>query len=268
MPVNRSTSTSVRYVSYWENAPGQVMPSYVSLALISMRRALGERFSLLTPRTVQELIDPRILGKAWAFEPLTFTLADGIEAIVAKSDFIRMAFVHRYGGTWVDADTLFFRDPTTILFPTGLSHKLHWHSECIFASQPGNPLLARALAAGLDGGAHAWGNPGGIKEIVAQADGDLVTITGDLFDPGYCPRYNFASCEVMRCQDVSVEDFLRTDVSILKLYNTYFRRTVKRIESVEEFLAGGTLLSKLFLHIEADHGYWVGESEQLMDAVC
>ncbi|MEW3423886.1 glycosyltransferase, partial [Pseudomonas aeruginosa] len=76
---------------------------------------------LLTPGTVLDLIDPRILGKAWAFEPLPFTLAKGIEAIVAKSDFIRMAFVHRHGGAWVDADTLFLRDPTSALFPAGLS---------------------------------------------------------------------------------------------------------------------------------------------------
>ncbi|ASF46366.1 hypothetical protein [Methylovulum psychrotolerans] len=265
--MNRSACASVRYVSYWENAPGQIMPAYVALALVSMRRALGERFSLLTPRTVKDQIDPLILGKAWAFEPLPFTLAAGIEAIVAKSDFIRMAFVHRNGGAWVDADTLLFRDPTNSLFPTGLSHKLHWNSECIFASQPGNALLSRALAVGLDGGAHAWGNPGCIKDIVAQADDTLVPISEDVVDPGYCPRYKFASCEVMRRQDVSVEDFLLTDVAMLKLYNTYFRRTSKRIESVEEFLAGGTLLAKLFLHIEADPGYWLGESEQFMDAV-
>jgi hypothetical protein len=259
--------TPVRYVSYWENALGQTMPAYMALALVSMRRVLGERFLLLTPRTVQDLIDPRILGKTWAFEPLPFTLGEGIEAIVAKSDFIRMAFVHRYGGAWVDADTLFLRDPSDVLFPAGLSHKLHWHSECIFASLPGNPLLDRALAAGLVGGAHAWGNPGSIKDIVAQADGALVPIAGDVVDPGYHPRYNFASCEVMRRQDVSVDDFLVIDVTMLKLYNTYFRRTAKRMESVAEFLAGGTLLAKLFLHIEADPGYWLGESERLIEAV-
>ncbi|GAI25313.1 unnamed protein product, partial [marine sediment metagenome] len=38
------------------------MPAYVALALVSMRRALGERFLLLTPGTVLDLIDPRILG--------------------------------------------------------------------------------------------------------------------------------------------------------------------------------------------------------------
>lgn len=265
--MNKSTHTPVRYVSYWENATGQSMPAYVALALVSMRKALGEHFFLLTQRTAHDLIDPRILDKAWAFEPLPFTLAEEIGAIVAKSDFIRMAFVHRFGGAWVDADTLFLCDPTNVLFPTGLSHKLHWHSECIFASQPGNPLLAQALAAGLDGGTHAWGNPGRIKDIVAGSVGSLVPIAGSVFDPGYYPRYNFSSCEVMRSQDVSVEDFLLTDVTMLKLYNTYFRRTARRVESVAEFLAGGTLLAKLFLHIEADLDYWLGETGQLMEDV-
>lgn len=266
--MGRIACTSVRYVSYWENAHGQAMPAYVALALVSMRRALGGRFFLLTQRTVPDLIDSRILDKDWAFEPLPFTLAEGIEAIVAKSDFIRMAFVHRYGGAWVDADTLLFRDPTNALFPTGLSHKLHWYSECIFASQPGNPLLDRALASGLDGSAHAWGNPGRIKDIVAQADCDLVEhIANEVVDPGYYPPYNFARCDVMGRQDVSVENFLRKDVTMLKLYNTYFRRTAGRVESVEEFLVGGTLLAKLFLHIESDSGYWLGESELLMESV-
>lgn len=261
------SGNSVRYISYWENAAGQVMPAYVALALVSMRRALRERFFLLTRQSALQLIDSCILEKAWAFEPLPFTLADGIEAIVAKSDFIRMFFVYRYGGAWLDADTILFRDPSRLLFPTGLSHNLHWHSECLFASLPGNSFLARALATGLDRGTHAWGNPGSIKDFVAQADCGVVHITGDLLDPGYIPRYNFFTCEVMRRQDVNVEDFLRTDVPTLKLYNTFFRRTADRIESVEEFLAGGSLLAKLFLHIEADKGYWLAETEQIMEYV-
>lgn len=261
------TISHVHYVSYWENAPGHEMPAYVALALISLRRALGNRFLLLTPQTIQGLIDPHILSKVWGFEPLPFTLSENIEAIVAKSDFIRMAFVHRYGGAWVDADTLCLRDPTNVLFPTGLTHKLHWHSECLFASQPGNPLLAKAVGTGLEGGAHSWGNPGGIKDTVAQAEDLVVPISRNIFDPGYRPRYNFESCEVMRRQDLKVDEFLLNDVSILKLYNTYFRRTTKTLESVEEFLASGTLLAKLFLHIEDDHSYWLEESVQLKEII-
>jgi len=233
-----------RYVSYWENAPGQTMAPYVSLALVSMRRVLGDRFLLLTPQMLESAIDPAVVDKRWAFEPLPFTLATGIEEIIAKSDFIRMAWVQQYGGVWLDADTLMLRDPTDILFPDGLSTKLHWHSECLFGSLPGNPLLAQALAIGLAEERHVWGNPGCIKDLVPQAPEEVVNISGEFIDPGYRPLYNFTSCEV---------------------YNTYFRRTASRIESVAGFLANGSLLARLFLHIESDVGYWLDESERLMD---
>ena len=240
------------------------MPPYVALALVSMRRVLGGRLLLLTPSTIDDYLGPDVLDKAWTFEPLAFSLADGIKAIIAKSDFIRMAFVHRHGGIWVDADTLFLRDPSDAVLPYGVSAKLHWYSECLFASLPGNLLLAQALRQGMSTRAHAWGNPGGIKDIVASAGDGLVVIPGEVVDPGYQPRYSFSNCEVMRRRDVGVADFLRRDVALLKLYNTYFRRTCARLETVAEFLTGGTLLANLFLHLEADCGYWQVEVEQLM----
>ncbi|MBL4835021.1 MAG: hypothetical protein JKY26_13710 [Pseudomonas sp.] len=255
---------NVQYVTYWEHAPGEPMPPYVTLALVSMRRALGERLLLLTPRTVGNYLGPDILERHWAFEPLAFSLAAGVEDIIAKSDFIRMAFVHRYGGAWVDADTLFLCDPSKAVFPRGISAKLHWYSECLFASQLGNPLLAQALNQGFGARAHIWGNPGGIKDIVACAGDGLVTIPDEVVDPGYQPRYNFANCEVMRRRDVRVTEFLRRDVTLLKLYNTYFRRTSVRSETVAQFLASGTLLANLFLHLEANVDYWLAQADELM----
>lgn len=254
----------VSYVTYWEDAPGQPMPPYVALALISMRRVLGDRLLILTPTTAREYLGPDVLDKAWGFKPLPFNLPDGIHAIIAKSDFIRMAFVHRHGGIWIDADTLMLRDPSDAVLPYGVSTKLHWHSECLFAAQAGNPLLGQALRQGMVNHVHAWGNPGSIKDIVASTTEGLVIIPSEVFDPGYRPRYSFANCELMRRQDVDVADFLLRDVSLLKLYNTYFRRTCTRYENVEEFLTGGTLLAKLFLQIEADYGYWLMEVKRLM----
>jgi len=253
-----------RYVSYWENAPGQIMPPYVALALVSMHRALGDRFMLLTPKMLSGSIAPSVLNKRWAFEPLPFTLATGIEEIVAKSDFIRMSWVQQHGGVWLDADTLMLSDPTENLFPDGVSAKLHWHSECLFGSLPGNPLLAKALETGLTQDQHAWGNPGCIKDLITLAPDQVVSISGEHIDPGYRPLYNFSSCEVMRRTDLSVEHFLLRPVAILKLYNTYFRRTANDIESVDAFLANGSLLSRLFLHIEPDRHYWFEESKRLM----
>lgn len=255
----------VRYVSFWETASGQSMPPYIALALVSIKKALGDKFLLLTPQTVQDFIDPKILNHHWGFEPLSFTLEEGIEAIIAKSDFIRMAFVYQHGGVWVDADSVFFYDPTDVLFPSGLSTKLHWLSECLFASRAGNTLLAEALNVGLAEGRHVWGNPGGIKDIVARRGEELVPISPEVIDPGYRPLYNFSSCDVMRRRDIDVSDFRLNDVAIVELYNTYFKRTAGRNESVAEFLAGGTLMAKLFLHIEPNPAYWVGEATRLIE---
>ena len=69
----------------------------------------------------------------------------------------------------------------------------------------------------------------------------------------------------MRRTDIEVSDFLLRDVSMLKLYNTWFKRTAIRDESVAEFLGEGTLLSRIFLHIEPDRGYWLGECERLIE---
>lgn len=259
-----SSLANMPYVTYWEHAPGNPMPPYVALALVSMRRVLEDRLLLLTPSTITDYIEPEILNKAWKFESLDFTLANDIEAIVAKSDFIRMAYVHRYGGIWIDADTLFLRDPSDTVFPNGISAKLHWYSECLFGSLPGNQLLAQALRQGMSTHNHAWGNPGGIKDIIANADTGLEVIPGEVVDPGYKPRYSFATCEVMIRRDVDVTDFLVRDVSLLKLYNTYFRRINVHMKTVAEFLASGTLLANLFLHLEADRSYWQTEVEQLM----
>ncbi|MNC10655.1 hypothetical protein D3C75_583220 [compost metagenome] len=255
----------VNYVSYWETAAGQSMPPWIALALVSMQRALGDNFTLLTPDSLQNCIDASILGKVWRFEPLTFNMDKGIEAIVARSDFIRMAYVHRHGGAWIDAESILLRDPTSLLFPTGLDERLHWHSECLFASLPGNADLAEALATGLAVETHAWGNPGGIKELVARSPHHLVPISPSVCDPGYRPLYNFDSCAVMRRTDIGVSDFLLRDVSLLKLYNTWFKRTATRDESVAEFLDEGTLLSRIFLHIEPNRSYWLGECERLIE---
>jgi hypothetical protein len=266
--IEKTNNCAVNYVSYWENAPNQMMPAYVALALTSIKRVLGDRFTLLTPSTIRNLVDPNVLDRVWAFNPLPFKLADGIEAIVAKSDFIRLAIIERYGGVWVDADTVFFRNPSDVLFPNGLSKKLHWHSECVFGSKPGNELLRDALTNGFNNSTHAWGNPGKIKEIVQEA-GDVIVerIASDVFDPGFEPCYNFASCEVMLRKDLDIENFLLSNVALIKLYNTYFRRTVKQAESVEEFLESQILLAKIFLHINPDKNYWIEECQKLLNGV-
>jgi len=230
-----------------------------------MQRALGKCFQLLTPESVPELIGSAYLNRSWGFKSLKFKLAPDIKSIVARSDFIRMAYVYQHGGVWIDADTLMLNNPTVNLFPDGLSKKLHWYSEVLFGSLPGNPILGEAVTTSLGEHAHGWGDPGGIKKLVEQMPDQLMIIPSSVVDPGYRPRYNFVTCNVMRQRDISVGEFLVSDINILKLYNTYFTRTTNKQQSVEEFLAGGTLLAKLFLHIEPSPQYWISKSSVLIE---
>lgn len=240
------------------------MPPYVALAIVSMERVLGDSLILLTPKSVPELIGSEYLDKSWDFTPLEFTFDSGIRSVVARSDFIRMAYVYNNGGVWIDADTILLRNPIKKLFPDGLTSKLHWYSEVLFGSLPKNSLLKQAIKTAWGQNAQAWGNPGEIKSIIASHPECITVIPSSIVDPGYRPIYNFGSCDVMRRCDIEVESFLINDIDILKLYNTYFTRTTEKQQSVAEFLAGNTLLAKLFLHLEPDADYWISMSENLI----
>lgn len=252
-----------KYVTYWETAPGSRIPPWVALSLASMQRALGNKLLILTPSSASRYIDATTLGTNWVFNPLTFEMDSGIESIVAKSDYIRLAFVYRYGGAWLDADTLLFQDPTNFLFPNGLTRRLHWYSEALFGSKPGNPILGEAIQEGLSKGKHDWGNPGGIRDIIAHQDNHLVQIPHSTLDPGYSPPYNFSTCDVLGRRDLEAHDFVSAKPSLIKLYNTYFTRTTDHIQSVTDFLGAGTLLAKLFLNIDSDPNYWIEETGRL-----
>lgn len=256
----------MKFVSYWETAPGKSMPPYVALALVSIKRVLGDSFLLLTKESAPEYIGTDYLSKRWFFTTLGFDFDPRLATIVAKSDFIRMAYVYQHGGVWIDADTLLFQDPTSSIFTSELSKKLHWRNEAFFGSRPKHPLLGQAVANALESEHHDWGNPGDIKGLISRRS-DLVTpIPYHWFDPGYRPPYNFTSCEVMRGTEVPVEEFLTNpDMNLLKLYNTYFSRTTALQWSVSEFLESNILLARLFLHIEPDISYWASEANMLID---
>lgn len=255
----------MKFVSYWETAEGRSMPPYVALSLVSIQRALGNSFLLLTPESTPGYIGSDYLSKKWGFNALDFDFALDISAIVAKSDFIRMAYVYQHGGVWLDADTLVFEDPTTSIFAAEPTIRLHWYSEAFFGSRPGNPLLGQAVANALEAETHDWANPGDIRGLIARQPDLVAPISYHWLDPGYRPPYNFTSCDVMRGTEVPIEEFLTNpDMKLLKLYNTYFSRTTTRPQSVSEFLQSNTLLARLFLHLEPNLDYWLYETDTLI----
>jgi hypothetical protein len=64
--------------------------------------------------------------------------------------------------------------------------------------------------------------------------------------------------------EVPVKRFLANSSAVLlKLYNTYFSRTPIGTMSVPEFLSSGTLLARIFLHIDPDAERWIAHCQAL-----
>ena len=79
---------------------------YVALALGWTRHVLGDAFHLLTPGNIAKAISTEYQSKDWRFSALEFDAAAVATSVVAKSDYIRMAYVLEHGGVWLDADTI------------------------------------------------------------------------------------------------------------------------------------------------------------------
>ena len=252
------------FVSFWQNPPGRRMPPYVALALVSMQRALGTDFVLLHDADLTAALGRDVHDKDWRFGELEFAGNPDALSIVAKSDFIRMAYVYRHGGYWFDADTIALADPRPHLIAGQPGDHLHWYSEALFGARPGNALLAAAIEACHSADRQAWGNPGGIRDVIDLDPAKITPIPYTLLDPGYRPAYRFTTCDVMLDTQVPVERFLANSSAVLlKLYNTYFSRTPIGAMSVPEFLSSGTLLARIFLHLDPNAEQWIAHCQAL-----
>jgi hypothetical protein len=252
----------MKVYTYWESAPGRVMPPYVALSIATMQRWMGERFELLTPSSVASL-GPAAVQKRWEFEPLPFTHASTHLALVAKSDYVRLAWIARHGGMWLDADMIVTGPLDDLLGTARQSGRLHWSSEAFFAAAPGSAILREAAKAALAAQLQVWGNPGGVRDLIKARPGEVEMLDRRLLDPGSDPPYCFQTCETMLSTVRPVEAFLTNpDMRVLTLYNTYFSRSVLNT-SVESFLESRTLLARVFLAMEPDRSYWLDSAAEV-----
>lgn len=257
----------MKFVSFWQNPPGRVTPPYVALALVSLQRVLKGDFVLLGAADMERAswVPAR---KDWRFGKLDFLGHPDALSIVARSDFIRMAYVYHHGGYWLDADTIALDDPRPMLAAANSGSKLHWLNEALFGARAGNPLLTAAIDRCLANEEQVWGNPGHIRELIDAYPDQVLPVSRDLVDPRYCPEYRFTTCDVMLETALPVHNFLVSpEVKLLKLYNTYFSRSFIGQMSVADFLCSGTLLARIFLHIDPDANRWIAECRRLESAI-
>lgn len=255
--------------TYWENSSARTLPPpYVILGLASMRRVFGENFIIVTPRNLSALLGDLPESKEWTFGNNGDPQKSEVRSIVAKSDFLRMKFVHDLGGYWLDADTVLLQDFRTELDRqlAGDRHLL-WHSEAFFGARPGNEILRKACANMLGRQNQTWGNPGDLKTLVADHEGHVKKISFNYIGTGFSPEYSYKTQEVMLRTDVSPGDFLRNkEQRVLKLYNTPLSGTGFGSMAVSEFLESDILLARIFLSIESKD-YWLENSQAIIEDV-
>lgn len=245
----------MKIYTYWETAPGREIPPYILLGLASMRRVFGEDFTILTPSVVQGLgVDPR--DKEWGFRYEADERSRTLRAIIAKSDYVRMAAVAQEGGYWLDADTIALRDFRDDLAPMLEEHDFIWHSEQFFGSTPNNEILTTAARNMLNAEWQTWGDPGQVKTLIAEAGSAVPRIPFWLIDPKSEQPYSYATSGVL-LEDHPVDKFLCNErQAILKLYNTPFAETEYGVMTPEQFLDSDTLLARVFLSVEPDKDWW------------
>ncbi|MFG0917288.1 hypothetical protein IYR97_13460 [Pseudomonas fulva] len=253
----------MKAVTYWESAPGYKMPPYIALCIATMRSALGDSFLFLHEKNISAFLTGNFQEKQWAFKPKDKEQDVEIKSIVAKSDFIRMAYIAQNGGFWMDADTIVFQDFLPDFDLTVRS--IYWHSEQFFGARAGSPILKEACDRAMVDEYQSWGNPGGIKNLINANPDNVEVMPTKLIDPGYTPAYTYTNWKVLLDENLDVDDFLiNKDAKILKLYNTYLRESGLGYLNTDDFFNSNTLISRIFLNLNPDKGFWIAQADDII----
>jgi hypothetical protein len=230
-----------------------------------MKKALGNRFLLLTPKNLASHIDFDFSNKLFFFARSKDRKKDSISLLTAKSDFIRFRYIQENGGIWLDADTFVLSDFTDAIYPLMDDGKLAWHSEAIFGAKPGNHIVTETVENMIESERQQFANPGGIKDRIKGCEnGEISIIPRNILDPTLDKSYRNTDWEKTTRDDIEVSDFIKNpSCKIIKMFNSNLQGVDFSSMTVEQFIDSGTLMSKIFLHIDSDPDFWIKASEKL-----
>ncbi|HML53794.1 MAG TPA: glycosyltransferase [Solidesulfovibrio magneticus] len=254
----------MKFFTFWEqSAYLHKVPPYILCALITMRLTFKESFLLLNKSNLKDWVDFDFESKLFYFSSSSDKDKDALSKIVAKSDFIRLYFVYKHGGFWLDADTIILSDFMSNLLEM-VSDKLVWHSEQLFGATIGNSLVKVAAENMIESERQVFGNPGGIKDIVGSNKDKVTFIPLKIWSPRLDGSYSAKSWDMMTRTDMNVDTFLTNkECCLVKIYNSELGKLPFSQMSVEDFLRSDILLSRMFLHINPDISFWVEQVDAL-----
>lgn len=91
---------------YWENVPGKVRPDYLNLCYDTVKKNCEGKFNIV------------VLNNKNIYDYLPDVrkdLAEKLPNIPMKTDYYRYSLLYKYGGIWMDFDTIIVKDLTPLI---------------------------------------------------------------------------------------------------------------------------------------------------------
>ncbi len=235
---------------YWENVPGQTRHGYIDLCEKTIRKHCKDDFDivLITPDNLNDYLP----GKDYS--SITCFSGKPNEHISVKVGCIRVALLHKYGGIWIDIDTILMKSLVPIWELAkqhgfvGIDHKRpekHWVLNTVLAAKRGSSIIEKYIVRLEDRLSKRqslrWG------EIGARMLTPLVRQSKDKY---LLPEHSFLpiSWEEWRLfflEDAKISDHMKSDTYGFVLFNKFFTAEFKN-KSEEEVLQSNNLIAKLF----------------------
>lgn len=223
---------------YWENAPGKKKYSYLDLCLDTIKKYKGQfnEIIILNEKSVKDYIE---LPFYW----------DQVECIAHKTDYLRSRLILKYGGLWIDSDTIIVRNLSYILDELKRYDFVGWGDENgpyigTFAAQKGSVILSE------------WANRQD-KIFYKKKFGWAVLGTNILWEVSKEYTYKHFPYEIIApvgwkewrrflSKEERIEDVIKKDNRMVTLYNNFMKYTILGNMGKEEILESDMLLSKIF----------------------
>ncbi len=236
---------------YWENAPGQTRHEYIDLCEKTIRKYCKDDFDiiLITPDNLNNYLP----GKDYS----SITCADGkrpTENISIRVGCMRVALLHKYGGIWIDIDTILMKSlaPMWELAEqygfVGVEEtrsKKYWVLNGIMAAKKGSSVMEEYMVR-LENHLSRkqnlrWG------EIGARM---LTPLLQQCKDKYLLPEHSFLPIfwddwKLFFSENAKISDYMKSDTYGFILYNKFFTAEFKN-KSKEEVLQSNNLIAKLF----------------------
>lgn len=256
---------NIKVFTYWEtNKYKKHIPPYILCGIISMKRAFGDKFEMITKHNLEQKVDFDFSQKEFFFAADTDVVKNETSKIVAKSDFLRFKYIQDNGGIWLDCDTIVLQSFLEEISDLFEQNKLVWHSEQFFGSLPENEIISECVNNMLLAERQIFGNPGGCKELIEKNKKNVSIIPQFVWDPTGKAEYNASTWKVATRVDIRIESFIKNDkCSLVKIYNSEIAKMDVSNSTVDEFLMEDSLMAQLFKKIEPNIDYWVNEARIL-----